>query len=336
MSKYCRRCGTELDDNEKFCTECGMKYAEDDKGDVTENNKRVSLVKCKKPLLITLVIIILIGVLGCFVIYSKVTDYLHNKENQKAAQKVVNLIDSLNGKEITADSENDLDRIRLEYDSLSKEQKELVVNYSDLEKAYERVEESKNQKVADEIISAIDKIDKDNLTVSDTSVAELRDKYNQLSDSQKELVTNIDKLEECEQIVQDKKAEEEEKKVKEQESQAQKSRILETFENLKFFEGTWGDFGSHVNQYQGMVETAIKNSISLSDYFGDVNNVYMILELRVMNDDVLANGLTPYNQMYTITFEGPSVTGTGGARYLDCTVSSPDGVNLVYNEISYY
>lgn len=105
---------------------------------------------------------------------------------------------------------------------------------------------------------------------------------------------------------------------------------------MKFFEGTWGDFGSHVNQYQGMVETAIKNSISLSDYFGDVNNVYMILELRVMNDDVLANGLTPYNQMYTITFEGPSVTGTGGARYLDCTVSSPDGVNLVYNEISYY
>lgn len=165
MSKYCRRCGTKLDDNEKFCTECGMKYAEDEKGDVTENNKKVSLVKCKKPLLITLVIIILIGVLGCFVIYPKVTDYLHNKENQKAAQKVVNLIDSLNGKEITADSENDLDRIRLEYDSLSKEQKELVVNYSSLEKAYERVEESKNQKVADEIISAIDKIDKDNLTV---------------------------------------------------------------------------------------------------------------------------------------------------------------------------
>ncbi|MFR7442022.1 MAG: hypothetical protein ACLUUG_12745 [Lachnospiraceae bacterium] len=54
------------------------------------------------------------------------------------------------------------------------------------------------------------------------------------------------------------------------------------------------------NQYQGMVESAIKNSISLSDYFGDVNNVSMVLELQVMNDDVLANGLTAYNQIYTI------------------------------------
>ena len=51
---------------------------------------------------------------------------------------------------------------------------------------------------------------------------------------------------------------------------------------------------------------------------------------------VLANGLTAYNQIYTIYFEGPSVTGTGGARHLECTVSSPNGTSLAYNEISYY
>lgn len=334
--KYCEQCGTELDDNEKFCTECGAKCDDNESISVETKDKGLLAMKKKKLFLIIGILIIMASVLGYFVIYPKVTDYLYDKENQKEAQKVINLIDSLEDKEITVDSESDLDKIRIEYDSLTKEQKDLVSNYSVLANAYKKVETAKDQEIANEIVSAIEKIDKNTLTASDTSLKDLRDKYNQLSDSQKELVTNIDKLEECEQIVQDKKAEEEEKKAKEQELQAQKSRVLETFENLKFFEGTWGDFGSHINQYQGMVEAAIKNSISLSDYFGDVNNVYMILELRVMNDDVLANGLTPYNQMYTITFEGPSVTGTGGARYLDCTVSSPDGVNLVYNEISYY
>lgn len=119
-------------------------------------------------------------------------------------------------------------------------------------------------------------------------------------------------------------------------SGTQQNEIIEMFDNLIFYEGTWGDFGSHVNEYQGMVESAIKNSISLSDYFGDVNGTYMILEKRVLNDDVLENGQSATNQLYTITFEGPGVTGTGGARTLECTVSSPDGVSLVYNEISYY
>lgn len=119
-------------------------------------------------------------------------------------------------------------------------------------------------------------------------------------------------------------------------SGTQQNEILEMFDNLIFYEGTWGDFGSHVNEYQGMVESAIKNSISLSDYFGDVNGTYMILEKRVLNDDVLENGQSATNQLYTITFEGPSMTGTGEARYLECTVSSPDGVSLIYNEISYY
>jgi hypothetical protein len=119
-------------------------------------------------------------------------------------------------------------------------------------------------------------------------------------------------------------------------SGTQSNEILEMFDNLIFYEGTWGGFGAHVNEYQGMVESTIKNSISLSEYFSDANSTYMILEKRVLNDDVLENGQSATNQLYTITFEGPSMTGTGGARYLECTVSSPDGVNLVYNEISYY
>lgn len=58
-----------------------------------------------------------------------------------------------------------------------------------------------------------------------------------------------------------------------------------------------------MNEYQGLVESAIKNSISLSDYFGDVNGTYMILEKRISNDDVLENGPSATNQLYTITLK---------------------------------
>lgn len=337
--KYCEECGAKLQDNERFCSECGTECSEkiivDEKGEVESNNVGK---KRKKTLTVVIVVVLVavIGVLGYFVIYPKVIDFRQDKEDQKAAQKVINLIDSLDEKKITADSEKDLDHIKTEYDALSKTQKKLVNNYDDLKEAYKRLEEVQDQKVADSIVTAIDEIDKDSLTAGDTSVQAVRDRYNELSEAQKKLVTNITTLEEYEQLVQTKKAEEEAQKAKEQETQAQKAKVLETFENLKFYEGVWGDFGAHVNQYQGMVESAIKNSISLSSYFGDVNNVYMVLELRVMNDDVLANGLTASNQIYTIYFEGPSVTGTGGARHLECTVSSPNGTSLAYNEISYY
>lgn len=341
--KYCEKCGAKLQDNERFCPECGVecrggcseKLIEDDKGEVESNNVAQ---KRKKTLAVVIVaaLVAIIGVLGYFVIYPKVMDYLEDKENQKAAQKVIRLIDSLDEKEITAESEKDLNPIKTEYDALSKQQKKLVTNYDDLKDAYKRLEEAQDQKAADSIVALIDEIDKNSLTADDTSVQAIRDKYDKLSEAQKKLVTNIDTLEEYEQLVQTKKAEEEEKKAKEQEAQAQKTKVLETFENLKSYDGVWGDFGAHVNQYQGMVESAIKNSISLSDYFGDVNNVSMVLELQVMNDDVLANGLTAYNQIYTIYFEGSSVTGAGGVRHLECTVSSPNGTSLAYNEISYY
>ena len=95
----------------------------------------------------------------------------------------------------------------------------------------------------------------------------------------------------------------------------------------------WGDFGVHVNKYQGMVEAAIRSSISLSDYFGDVNGTGLSLEKIVDNEDVSKNGLTAMNQKYQIMFEGPSLYGP--PMDLICTVSSPDGVNLVYTEVSF-
>ena len=50
-------------------------------------------------------------------------------------------------------------------------------------------------------------------------------------------------------------------------------------------------------------------------------------------EDVSKNGLTAMNQKYQIMFEGPSLYGP--PMDLICTVSSPDGVNLVYTEVSF-
>lgn len=200
--KYCEECGAKLQDNESFCSECGAKCSEnlivDDKGEVESNNGEVESnnggKKRKKTLAVVIavaLVAIIIGVLGYFVIYPKVMDYLQDKEDQKAAQKVIHLIDSLDEKKITADSEKDLDHIKTEYDALSKKQKKLVDNYDDLKDAYKRLDEVQDQKAADSIVTAIDEIDKDSLTAGDTSVQAVRDKYNELSEAQKKLVTNI-------------------------------------------------------------------------------------------------------------------------------------------------
>lgn len=128
-----------------------------------------------------------------------------------------------------------------------------------------------------------------------------------------------------------------EKDSKTQAKQDSSDEIVEMYDNLQEYEGTWGDFGSHVDKYQGMVESAIKSSISLSDYFGgDVNEVYMYLYKVEDNDDMLIHGATATNQHYMIRFEGLNPNETGMYRTLECRVDSPDGVNLVYTEQSYY
>lgn len=300
----------------------------------------------RKIIILVISLFIISGLLGYFVIYPKVTDFLQEKEDQKEAQRVINLIKSLEDKEITADSGDDLSKIQLEYDSLSKKQKKLVANYSDLEKAYTKVEEAKDKKAAQEIIKAIDLIDMSSLSSSDTSVQELRAKYEKLTKAQKNLVTNKEKLLQCEQMIEEKKAEEEKQRVeaeaRAQAEQQKREMVQATFANLVYYEGSWGDFGAHVNKYQGMVEAAIKASISLSNYFGDVNGTSMGLkkmdanEIKTLSDNVFGSNLPAVNQAYLVMFQGPSVSGTGGARTLLCLVSSPDGMNLVYNEIGYY
>ena len=65
--------------------------------------------------------------------------------------------------------------------------------------------EQENQEKAQSVIDAIESVDSASLTDSDTSVQAIRDQYDSLTDDQKKLVTNADKLTEYEGIVQEKR-----------------------------------------------------------------------------------------------------------------------------------
>lgn len=242
MSRYCEQCGTKLDDHARFCEKCGAKITDEDNLQTDISNKanpgmsslnnqmpakpeKSFAKRCGKVLIIITLLLIVMGLLGYFVVYPKVSDYLQSRENQKEADKVITMIDSFDDEDITIDSGEELEKIKDRYDSLSKEQKKLVTNYSKLKKAHEEVETIKNQQIADQIIADIDQINPDNLTAEDTSVQECMDKYNDLSDAQKALVTNADKLDEYEDLVQ---------RLKDSENS-----FIELVCNLKNYHGRW-------------------------------------------------------------------------------------------------
>lgn len=339
--KYCKNCNTQLNDDELFCPNCGTKYEETmevSSSDKSQEPQEAKTSNTKKKIILFSVIallIIAIASLGYFVIYPQVTQYMQQQKNEDAAQKVMELIDSAASDEITLDSEKALEHAKAEYNSLTDDQKALVKNYDKLDKAYTTLDqlkiEQENQEKAQSVIDAINAVDPNSLTDSDTSIQAIRDQYNSLTDEQKSFVTNADKLTEYEGIVQQKIAEAQQAQVARNKS----NELMELYNNLQSFEGSWGDFGAHINKYQGMVESAIKASISLSSYFDNPNEVYMTLYKVEDNDSVLMNGANATNQHYMITFEGVSPT-FGPARILECRVDSPDGMNLVYTEIAYY
>ena len=332
--KYCKRCGTQLDDDELFCTACGTKYEENETVPIKnepDENKSKKTSKSKKPIILIAIAVCLIalGSIGYFVIYPQVTQYIQEQENQEKADRVINQINSVTSGEITLDSEKDLDSAKTEYNSLNDDQKALVDNYGKLEEAYTTLDglkvEQENQEKAQSVVDAIEAVDSESLTDSDTSIQDIRDQYDSLTEDQKKLVTNADKLAEYEGIVQEKKEEKAEEEAQDQAESSSREEINDMFVNLVEYEGVWGDFGSHVDKYQGMVESVIKSHISLSDYFGgDVNEVYMYL----------------YRQgpsTYFIRFEGPSPSGAGQFRTYDCTVLPNDsGTELQFFEGGYY
>ena len=332
--RFCENCGHQLDDMAAFCDNCGARVEREGEMSGGHHKETTGKKKTKVGIIVGAVIfgIVVLAVVGGLVIYPQVTQYMQEKEDQEKADYVVERINSVTSGEITLDSEKDLDSAKTEYNSLTDEQKSLVDNYDKLEEAYATLDglkiEQENQEKAQSVIDAIEAIDSASLTDSDTSVQAIREQYDSLTDDQKKLVTNADKLTEYENIVQQKKEQKAEEEAQAQAEADSKNEINELVNHLTVYEGLWGDFGAHVNKYQGMIESTIKSSISLSGYFGgDVNEVYMYLYFQ--GDAV--------DWTYFIRFEGVSPSGVGQYRTLECAIVPNDsGTQLQFVEGSYY
>lgn len=209
---------------------------------------------------VIVVIIAIITIIGAsiFMKYQNV-----KRENQKAADRVVAMINQVDERPVTLETENLLVSIKAEYDVLTDKQKELVSNYSVLEKAFDDLENEKDKKVAEEFSKEISAINTSTLTADDVSVANLIKQYDKLTEKQKSYVENYDLLIKYKDIVDTKIAE-----------KKQRDSGINLAENFQGHDGAWGDFGGHVNEYQGMVEAAIRRDVRYKEYFqGDVDSL---------------------------------------------------------------
>ncbi len=119
-----------------------------------------------------------------------------NEQNQAAAGSVITKIDAL-PKTITLADEDAVVEARTAFDALTASQKALVTNIDILEAAEDAIEALKNlpENVAN-VIALIDALpEADAITLdNEAAVTEAQNAYNALSDEEKELVSNADKL----------------------------------------------------------------------------------------------------------------------------------------------
>ncbi|MBR6514617.1 MAG: hypothetical protein IKT46_07280 [Clostridia bacterium] len=211
-------------------------------------------------------------------------------ENQVAADEVIRLISTLEGKEVTIDSESEITVIRMQYDALTRAQKDLVSNYSILAKAETDLQNAKDAEAASALVLAIDSIDASSLTGDSTQINMLLNQYDALSDAQKELVTNYNKLLEYKKAVEANATKE-----------AAVKKGTDLAENFPGYSGKWGDFGAHKNAYQGMIETVIRRDAKLREYFEcDPDPNYLEMYASRFTKDTSGFGIA----RCTVTFTG--------------------------------
>ena len=146
-----------------------------------------------------------------------------------AAKAVDDLIDAIG--EVTADSGDAIKAARAAYDALTDTQKELVKNYEELtaaEEAYTNLVDAAAAKAVDDLIDAIGEVTAD----SGDAIKAARAAYDALTDTQKELVKNYEKLLAAEELYEEltasaaaiaQKAAEEARKAQEEAEAAQKA-----------------------------------------------------------------------------------------------------------------
>ena len=152
-----------------------------------------------------------------------------NLVDAAAAKAVDDLIDAIG--EVTADSGDAIKAARAAYDALTDTQKELVKNYEELtaaEEAYTNLVDAAAAKAVDDLIDAIGEVTAD----SGDAIKAARAAYDALTDTQKELVKNYEKLLAAEELYEEltasaaaiaQKAAEEAKQAQEEAEAAQKA-----------------------------------------------------------------------------------------------------------------
>ena len=146
-----------------------------------------------------------------------------------AAKAVDDLIDAIG--EVTLESGDAIKAARAAYDALTDTQKELVKNYEELtaaEEAYTNLVDAAAAKAVDDLIDAIGEVTAD----SGDAIKAARSAYDALTDTQKELVKNYEKLLAAEELYEEltasaaaiaQKAAEEARKAQEEAEAAQKA-----------------------------------------------------------------------------------------------------------------
>ena len=146
-----------------------------------------------------------------------------------AAKAVDDLIDAIG--EVTLESDDAIKAARAAYDALTDTQKELVKNYEELtaaEEAYTNLVDAAAAKAVDDLIDAIGEVTAD----SGDAIKAARAAYDALTDTQKELVKNYEKLLAAEELYEElmasaaaiaQKAAEEAKQAQEEAEAAQKA-----------------------------------------------------------------------------------------------------------------
>lgn len=127
-------------------------------------------------------------------------------EDQQAALTVIRMIQEID-EPITVESKVVINEVRNAYDALTESQQSLVYNYEDLLSAESQLkaaeQEEADKEVAKVVIRMIDELPVEVTRDATEAIEAARDAYDALSEHQKELVTNYDKLLEKEEELYD-------------------------------------------------------------------------------------------------------------------------------------
>lgn len=146
----------------------------------------------KRILSALIVLLFLFTIYGC----NSNTDELVNKK----IEEINNLVDTF-PQELTIKDENLIASVRNKYDALTKEEKALFTKYETLVEAEEIIKNLKSQKKVADFNNLVNSFPQE-LTIGDEDlVVSARNKYDVLTEEEKSLVSNYDKLVEAEQMI---------------------------------------------------------------------------------------------------------------------------------------